>query len=182
MNGSRPPIRHSGESRNPEGWGRGARTTPEPFHQPMHPIFIPWCACASRHERLVRKCAYAAFERAVEPLHSAFSSFRPLNSSFPRRRESRGEVRVVAMTLELSHQPAQPYFHAFVCRRQPARAIPMKACPGLRSGIASRLVTPAKARPVPRHGAGVQRRGESCSAACPQLGARLASHQWPPPL
>ena len=23
--------------------------------QPMHPIFIPWCAGASRHERLVRK-------------------------------------------------------------------------------------------------------------------------------
>ena len=58
----------------------------------------------------VRKCAYAAFERAVEPLHSAISSFRPPNSSFPRRRESRGEVRVVAMTLELSHQPMHPIF------------------------------------------------------------------------
>ena len=33
----------------------------------------------------VRKCAYAAFERAVEPLNSAFSSFRPLNSSFPAK-------------------------------------------------------------------------------------------------
>ncbi len=55
-------------------------------------------------------CAYAAFERAVEPLHSAISSFRPPNSSFPRRRESRGEVRVVAMTLELSHQPMHPIF------------------------------------------------------------------------
>ena len=43
------------------------------------------------HSSFVRKCAYAAFERAVEPLHSAISSFRPLNSSFPRRRESRGE-------------------------------------------------------------------------------------------
>ena len=29
--------------------------TPEPFDQPMHPIFTPWCAAASRHERLVRK-------------------------------------------------------------------------------------------------------------------------------
>ena len=37
--------------------------------------FHPY-AGTSRHERLVRKCAYAAFERAVEPLHSAFSSFR----------------------------------------------------------------------------------------------------------
>ena len=58
----------------------------------------------------VRKCAYAAFERAVEPLHSAISSFRPPNSSFPRRRESRGEVWVVAMTLQLSHQPMHPFF------------------------------------------------------------------------
>ena len=71
-------------------------------------------------------CAYAAFERAVEPLHSAFSSFRPLNSSFPRRRESRGEVRIVAMTLELSHQPMHPNFHTLVCRRQPARTIAMR--------------------------------------------------------
>ena len=68
----------------------------------------------ARHSRgpissFVRKCAYAAFERAVEPLHSAISSFRPPNSSFPRRRESRGEVRVVAMTLELSHQPAPQF-------------------------------------------------------------------------
>ena len=29
--------------------------TPEPFDQPMHPIFTPWCAGDSRHERLVRK-------------------------------------------------------------------------------------------------------------------------------
>ena len=29
--------------------------TLELSHQPMHPIFIPWCAGASRHERLLRK-------------------------------------------------------------------------------------------------------------------------------
>ena len=92
--------------------------TLELSHQPGASIFITWCAGASRHDRFVRKhvpdsdpgCAYAAFERAVEPLHSAISSFRPPNSSFPRRRESRGEVRVVAMTLELSHQPMHPIF------------------------------------------------------------------------
>ena len=28
-------------------------------------------------------------------------------------------------------------FHTLVCRRQPAGAITMKACPGLRSGIAA---------------------------------------------
>ena len=96
--------------RESRGQVRVVAMTLELSHQPMHPFFIPWCAGTSRHERLVRKCAYAAFERAVEPLHSAFSSFRPLNSSFPRRRESRGEVRVVAMTLELSHQPMHPFF------------------------------------------------------------------------
>ena len=37
------------------GVGWVAQTTPEPFHQPMHPIFIPWCAGTSRHERLVRE-------------------------------------------------------------------------------------------------------------------------------
>ena len=29
--------------------------TLELSHQPMHPIFTPWCAGASRHERFVRK-------------------------------------------------------------------------------------------------------------------------------
>ncbi len=37
------------------GVGWGAQMTPEPFHQPMHPIFMPWCAGGGRHERLVRK-------------------------------------------------------------------------------------------------------------------------------
>ena len=31
--------------------------TLELSHQPMRPIFIPWCAGTSRHQRLVRKCA-----------------------------------------------------------------------------------------------------------------------------
>ena len=33
----------------------GAQMTPEPFHQPMHPIFMPWCAGGGRHGRLVQK-------------------------------------------------------------------------------------------------------------------------------
>ena len=67
------------------GWGSAESTVPIRCTKPQLPLFIPWCAGASRHERFVRKCAYAAFERAVEPLHSAISSFRPPNSSFPRR-------------------------------------------------------------------------------------------------
>ena len=69
------------------GWGVAESAVPIRCTKPQLRLFIPWCAGASRHERLVRKCAYAAFERAVEPLHSAFSSF-------PRRRESRGGVWV----------------------------------------------------------------------------------------
>ena len=41
------------------------------------------------------------------------------------------------MTCEQCQQP-DPHFHTFVCRRQQARAIATKACPGLRSGIDSR--------------------------------------------
>ena len=59
------------------GWGSAESTVPIRCTKPQLPLFIPWCAGASRHERFVRKCAYAAFERAVEPLHSAISSFRP---------------------------------------------------------------------------------------------------------
>ncbi len=100
------------------GWGSAESTVPIRCTKPQLPLFIPWCAGASRHERFVRKCAYAAFERAVEPLHSAISSFRPPirhsreePAPYPDTgRESRGEVRVVAMTLELSHQPMHPIF------------------------------------------------------------------------
>ena len=34
--------------------------TLELSHQPMHPIFTPRCAGASRHGRLVRKCSAGA--------------------------------------------------------------------------------------------------------------------------
>ena len=36
-----------------QGEGCGAQTTPEPFDQPMHPIFIPPCAGGNRRGRLV---------------------------------------------------------------------------------------------------------------------------------
>ena len=34
------------------------QTTPEPFHQPMHPIFIPWCAGTCRGSK--EKCSAGA--------------------------------------------------------------------------------------------------------------------------
>ena len=58
---SGPPIRHSREEpapypdtgRESRGEVRVVAMTLELSHQPMHPIFIPWCAGASRHERLL---------------------------------------------------------------------------------------------------------------------------------
>ena len=53
-----PPLISSFQ-RKPESRGevRVVAMTLELSHQPMHPIFKPWCAGTSRHERLLRKCA-----------------------------------------------------------------------------------------------------------------------------
>ena len=63
----RPPNRHSREGGNPEGWGRARQVSTE-SHPSTDPIFIPWCAGPSRHERLVRKRCYAG-----QSLHSGES-------------------------------------------------------------------------------------------------------------
>ena len=96
MNGSRHRIRHSGESRNPGG--RVAPTTPKHFQRPGL-IFIPWCAGASRHERLVRKHVPNSDPGRMVPATSVglvmpASVGIPSHSSFPRKRESRGGVWV----------------------------------------------------------------------------------------
>ncbi len=49
-----PRTRHSRESGNP-GVVWVVAMILELSHQPMHPIFIPWCAGTSRHERQERK-------------------------------------------------------------------------------------------------------------------------------
>ena len=68
----RPPNRHSGEGRNPEGvgsgecsagacpplgsgWGVAESTVPIQCTKPQLRLFIPWCAGTNRHGRLVRK-------------------------------------------------------------------------------------------------------------------------------
>ena len=49
----------------------------------------------------------------------------------------------MAMTLEHSHQPMQPYFHTLVCRHQPAWTIGAKAdMSGLRDQFRHRPATP----------------------------------------
>ena len=109
------------------GWGVAESTVPIRHTKSQLRVFTPWCAGASRHERFVRKCAYAAFERAVEPLHSAISSFRPPNSSFPRRacpvpRYGAGIQGGAGCGNDARTLPPTnaPNFHALVCRRQPA--------------------------------------------------------------
>ena len=98
------PYRHSGVRKHAPYPDTGPESRGEGWHQPhpntsndQVPIFIPWCAGTSRHERLVRKHVPDSDPGwtvpATEFVIPAFvgipshSSFRPLNSSFPRRRE-----------------------------------------------------------------------------------------------
>ena len=84
--GSRHSSRHSSESWNPEGVGRGE------------------CSAVEDYAR-----------RGARP---------PLGPE-----EGRGRIRR-AMSL---YQTKTPAFHTFMCRPQPASAIAMESCPGLRS-------------------------------------------------
>ena len=69
------------------------------------------------------------------------SSIRPTNRHSGEGRNPGGEgCGNDTRTLPLTNASN---LHTLVCRHPPAWAIPIKACPGLRSGIASRLVTPA---------------------------------------
>jgi hypothetical protein len=97
------------------------------------------------------------------------SSFRPPTSSFRRKPESRGQRGGKKLHSNVSNN--QPHFPTLVCRRQPARAIAMKACPGLRSGIDGPHRRPAVSlSPLMGKDWG---EGEPRSAeACPQASAR----------
>ena len=189
----RPPIRHSGEGRNPEGRGGGDCSAAEGYARrvedfarrgacpplgsgwgvaesaaPTHctksqlRFFIPWCAGASRDERLVRKCAFMAFKYASETLHS----------SFPRRRESThqhsAKERQPRYGAGIQRGVGGANFHTLVCRQQPACAIAMKID---RSGSLSCAIRgiPSPIRPPIRHSGGGRnpegRGGGDCSAA-----------------
>ena len=183
--------------------GRVAPTTPKHFQRPG-PIFIPWCAGTSRHERLVRKHVPDSDPGwtvpATEFVIPAFvgipshSSFRPLNSSFPRRREP-GEAYGWQMTRTQLLQSAPRFSYL----RVPAPAgisdcyesmsqTPIRDRPFQQPLIghsrhplvtpAPRFVIPANACPVPRYGAGIQRgRGEGIVALglVPSLGRAARS-------
>ena len=145
MDGSRHRIRHSGESRNPGG--RVAPTTPKHFQRPGL-IFIPWCAGASRHERLVRKHVPDSDPGWIPAPAGDTNHRRPNNDSRgPKERCSAGAGplpagsggRPLSLRPPLRHSgegrnpgeesAAATNFHTSVCRRQPARAIPMEPCP-----------------------------------------------------
>ena len=123
----------------------------------------------------VRKCAHAAFEHAVEPLHSAISSFpHPPLSSFPRRRESRGEVRVVAITLELSHQPMHPIFIPWCAGASRNERLVRKHVPYYDPGctLQSTSMPALHRRNVPNCRPMADGEMRKCSAgACPPLGS-----------
>ena len=125
------------------GWGVAESAVPIRCTKPQLRLFIPSCAGASQHERLVRKHVPDS-----DPGWMFAVTFvglgRPGEARHPRHppRHSResgnlGEVWVVAMKLDLSHQPMLPIFIPWCAGDQPACAIGTKACPGLRSGINS---------------------------------------------
>ena len=80
MNGSRPPIRHSGESRNPGG-GRGGTNHTKSLPPTGASIFLPWCPGASRHGHW-----YESMSRT--PIRDEWFPSRPLVSSCRRPLES----------------------------------------------------------------------------------------------
>ena len=89
---SGPPFVIPAKAGNPEGWG-GVRPPddPEKTHPSphFHDLGVPAAAgMTDWYENALKWLSSAP----LNPSHSAFSSFRPPNSSFPRRRESRGEV------------------------------------------------------------------------------------------
>ncbi len=145
--------------------------TLELSHQPMHPIFIPWCAGTSRHERLVRKhvpdsdpgCALQS--TSMPALHRRnLPNWRPMADA-RMRKCSAGACPPLGLGVGRSrirranslYQATTPAFHTVVCRRQPAWAIAMKACPGLRSGMCPPInldagSPPAKPAELETHG------------------------------
>ena len=165
-------LRHSGESRNPGG-GRGG--TNHTANTSNDQVVI---AGTSRH--------------TLESPRTA--SFRPLNSSFPRRRESRGGVwGQMTRTQLLQSAPRFSYLGVPApagisdCYESMSQT-PIRDRPFQQPLIghsrhplvtpAPRFVIPANACPVPRYGAGIQRgRGEGIVALglVPSLGRAARS-------
>ena len=136
------PAPQSSFRRRPESRGEGwaVAMTLELSHQPMHPIFIPWCAGTSRHGRLVRKhvpdsdpgCALQS--TSMPALHRRIlPNCRPMVDGGMRKCSAgacppagvgvgRGRLR----RANSLHQTTTPAFHTLVCRHQPASPIGTK--------------------------------------------------------
>ena len=99
---------------------------------------------------------------------------RTPQSSFPRRRESRGEVRVVAMTLELSHHPMHPIFIPWCAGPSRDERLVRKHVPDYDPGctLQSTSMPALHRRNVPNRRRMVDGGMRKCSAgACPPLGS-----------
>ena len=124
----------------------------------------------ARHSRgpissFVLKCAYAAFERAVEPLHSAISSFRPPNSSIPAKAGIQRGGEGCGNDARTLPPTNAPNFHTLVCRRPPAWAIVTKMMlPGFPSSF--------RRKPESRGGRG-GRGGTNHTKSLPPTGASI---------
>ena len=98
----------------------------------------------------------------------------PSHSSFPLSRESRGEVWVVAMTLELSHQPMHPIFIPRCAGTSRHGRLVRKHVPDYDPGCARQSTSmPALHRRILPHCRPMVDGGmRKCSAgACPPLGS-----------
>ena len=139
------------------GAGWGAQTTPEPFHQPMHPIFIPWCAGDSRHERLVRTHAPDSDPGWIPAPAGDTNHRRPNNDSPGSQEKCRagacpqpGGGAGAQTTPEPFHQPMHPIFKPWCAGdSRHERLVRDTHGPGLRSGIFRRR--PATPTTVPNN-------------------------------
>ncbi len=125
--------------------------TLELSHQPMHPIFTPWCAGDSRHERLVRKHvpdsdpACALLSTSMPALHGR---------NVPNcRRMADGGMRKCSAVEDFARRGACPPqgsgWGKTAIQKAKARRFTIFI---LLCGLRKAMVIPEKACPVPRYG------------------------------
>ena len=167
------------------GWGVAESAVPIRCTKPQLRLFIPSCAGASQHERLVRKHVPDS-----DPGWMFAVTFvglgRPGEARHPRHppRHSResgnlGEVWVVAMKLDLSHQPMLPIFIPWCAGTSRHVQLVRKHVPDSDPGSIPAPAGGTNHRHPNNDSPGSQ---EKCSAgACPQPGVGCVAQTTPDP-
>ena len=122
------------------GWGVAESAAPIRCTKPQLLLFIPWCAGASQHERLVRKHVPDSDPGSI-PAPAGDTNHRHPNNDSPGSQEkcSAGACPQpgVGCVAQTTPDPSINQCTQFSYLRVPARAIGTKACRGLRSGMDS---------------------------------------------